>query len=336
MFPFLGQIARGAMVPRRSPQLLNPSRAYGARKVRQAKKHINYTLTPKPVRHQNESQQVQDPEMRQLIKLIQHTVRHDGADAGEDLVHKLEQGGYRLPAVVYNQFIKLYGDQCRIHDVERWRIKLQQLAAVAPPHPKPANNTSSGPTAPTGPDTYTYTLLINAYNRAGFGAKAIDVWQDFCQTRLPMTWPLISILLDTLGYHKQTDLLVNFWQSIQPEWRTKLDENNHNSYLEALLRNRHFEQAIHHFSTDMWPPPPASCPTSPAMDDQRLPEWYRNTTALSNHTQYRGPSRKTLLTMIRPLKRGGHLQALRQLIRHVQRYYPQTAPLVADIIKQSD
>ncbi|KAJ1971429.1 hypothetical protein H4R34_005747, partial [Dimargaris verticillata] len=78
---FLGQIARWPTVPRQLPLLLNPSRSYAARKVRQAKKHINYTLTPKPVRHQSEPQRVQGPEMRQLIKLIQHTMRQDGAEA---------------------------------------------------------------------------------------------------------------------------------------------------------------------------------------------------------------------------------------------------------------
>ncbi|RKP35956.1 hypothetical protein BJ085DRAFT_38170 [Dimargaris cristalligena] len=85
------------------------------------------------------------------------------------------------------------------------------------PEPEPAREPE---TPRLAPDHYTYTMLLNGYNRAGCTDKALGIWREFLATGLPIEGPIVAVLLDTLGYHNQPQLLVDFWErEIRPMGR---------------------------------------------------------------------------------------------------------------------
>ncbi|KAJ1979570.1 hypothetical protein H4R34_002781 [Dimargaris verticillata] len=277
-------------------------------------------MKPKPEQTSIQSHPYQHPTEHRLVQLLQHTIDRAGPEAGERLISELENGGYQIPLVMYNELIRLYSDQCRIHDVERWH---QKLVHTVISHVQPASDTPISLSQPMAPTTVTYALLINAYNRAGLGAKAIATWQDFKSTGLPLTPPLITVILDTLGHHKKVHLLTKFWASIQPKWQAMLDENNHNSYMEALLRNQYFDHAVHHFTTQMWPVRSQSTP--------RWPMHHLNDSLSAETPQVCGPSRKTLVTLLSPLHRNYRMELLQVVVNHVKLYYQSVIPVVQEL-----
>ncbi|KAJ1975404.1 hypothetical protein H4R35_003164, partial [Dimargaris xerosporica] len=274
---------------------------------------------PQPKQDLAQSHPDHHPTEHRLVPLLRHIIDRAGPEAGERLISELEKDGHRIPVIVCSQFIQLYSNQCRILDVERWH---QKLLHPMIPHLQSASGTPEPLPKPATPTAVTYALLIDAYNRAGLGAKAIATWQDFKLTGLPLTPPLITVILDTLGHHNQVQLLSEFWASIQTKGQTALDENNHNSYMEALLRNQCFDAAVHHFTTQMWP---ARSQYTPGSLTHHL-----------NNSQSTGvlqvpdpdPSRKTLVTLLSPLHRHYRMELLHAVVNHVKLHYQSAIPII--------
>ncbi|KAJ1911762.1 hypothetical protein IWQ60_009988, partial [Tieghemiomyces parasiticus] len=152
---------------------------------------------------------------RKLVGVLKSVIRQQGIAETEKLVVQLVQNqGLHLSVHVYNVFIHYYGRVLRMVDMERWYRRLQRAAKKSL---KSTADPASGDTADRSlrPDIYTYTIVTNAYNRAGRGDQAIATWRDFQSSGIPLNAVYVSVLLDTFGFHHRSELLIEFWEALQ-------------------------------------------------------------------------------------------------------------------------
>ncbi|KAJ1656712.1 hypothetical protein IWQ61_003758 [Dispira simplex] len=272
--------------------------------------------------------------------------RQQGPEPTEALIRRVESNGVVIPTRIYNFFLYLYGKTCRIRDMERWYHRLRRASTGSTHQPihrtkgerdgihistENATEVTSSPvkagsqqTSPT-PNIYTFTLLIDGYNRAGHIDKVITVWREFEQSGLAINQVFISVLLDALGYHRQSELLVQFWNTLQQGNVAQLTENNFNSYLEALCRMGNFEKACQVFTQEMWPPRKTAHRNS------------KSTLPRSDRKKFgRNPSHKTLVTLLTPLQTHQQTTMLRQVVWHIRNYYPSTLETLRPILGKSE
>ncbi|KAK9727655.1 hypothetical protein K7432_001685 [Basidiobolus ranarum] len=97
------------------------------------------------------------------------------------------------------------------------------------------------------PSTFTYAVLMNHYNFTGQTQKLIDLWEH-AKSRYPKKelTALVSVLIDSCGFNRDLSSLEITWESLNKEG-IPLNENNYNSYLEALCRHKAFPRAIEVF-----------------------------------------------------------------------------------------
>ncbi|ORX94081.1 hypothetical protein K493DRAFT_302265 [Basidiobolus meristosporus CBS 931.73] len=97
------------------------------------------------------------------------------------------------------------------------------------------------------PTTFTYAVLMNHYNFTGQIQKLMELWEEV-KPHYPKNelTALVSVLIDSHGFHQDLQSLETTWDSLNKEG-ILLNENNYNSYLEALCRHRAFSRAIEVF-----------------------------------------------------------------------------------------
>ncbi|KAJ1964715.1 hypothetical protein IWQ62_002857 [Dispira parvispora] len=281
-----------------------------------------------------------------LLGVVESMYRQQGPEPTEALIRRIESNGVVIPTRIYNFFLYLYGKTCRIRDMERWYHRLRRASTGFPHQPiskikdgtegtrLSSENVTAGASSPVKagsqqtpptPNIYTFTLLIDGYNRAGHIDKVIAVWRDFEKSGLAINQVFISVLLDALGYHHQSQLLVQFWNTLQQGNVAKLTENNFNSYLEALCRMGNFEKACQVFTEEMWPPPK----TARKDAKSTLPR-------PAGKRFGKNPSHKTLVTLLTPLQIHQQTTILRQVLWHVRSYYPSSLETLRDIMGKSE
>lgn len=138
------------------------------------------------------------------------------------------------------------------------------------------------------------TLQLTLYSREGRHNKVKYLWETELKTMANRNAAL-SLYLDSAGRNCDATTVLALWKSLKVEGYDLCDENLLNSYLEALLRNRHHELAVHAFKTEF--------------QEHQLT-----------------PTAKTLITMLQPLAEKENIAMIRKLKTFVWRTYPALIP----------
>ncbi|ORX87358.1 TPR-like protein [Basidiobolus meristosporus CBS 931.73] len=100
-------------------------------------------------------------------------------------------------------------------------------------------------------NSHTFSIIMNCFSRLGENEEVLRIWevtkrQGFANHELN---PAITVLLDSCGFNSDLRTLQSVWSAAKQE--VPLDENNFNSYIEALCRLGAYEHAKKVFIEEM-------------------------------------------------------------------------------------